>query len=266
MTVQPFDLFAPGSATVLILVATRVSGLVLVAPVFSAHTIPMPLRTAIVVLFTLLVQPAALAALPAAQTPALTPAALAGEAVIGLAMGLGAAVIVAAAEVAGDVMSVQMGLSGEAILNPLSHTQTTALGQFMGLFTVAVMVSLDMHLVMVGALADSVHLIPVGANLDLAAGLRALAESGATVFALGLRFAAPVIGAVMIVNVALAVLGRAAPQMNLLSVSFPLQIAVGLVALVGALPFIAEAHGGWRALFEANVSHTFAALARTGGR
>ena len=266
MTVKPFDPFAPQSVTVLVLVAVRVSAVMLVAPVFSARSVAMSLRTAMVLLFTLLVQPAALAALSPSRPVALSPSALATEATIGLAMGLAAAVIVAAAEVAGDVMSVQMGLSGEAILNPLTHTQTTALGQFMGLFTVAVMVSLDLHLVMIGALADSVQLLPVGSALDLSAGLRALAESGATVFALGLRFAAPVIGAVMIVNVALAILGRAAPQMNLLTVSFPLQIAVGLIALIGALPFIGEAHGGWRALFESSVSHTFTALSRAGGR
>ena len=259
MTVAPFDLLAPGAATVLALVAARVGGLVLIAPMFSAKTIPMPLRTAMVVLLTVFVQPVAFAQQVGA--PALTPAMLVGETLIGFTMGLGAALIVGAGEMAGDLLATQIGLSGEAILDPLSQRQTTALGQFMSLFTLVVLLSFDLHLAMIDALVGSFDRLPVGAALDLPHGLAALVATGSTLFVLGIRFAAPVIGAVMIVNVALAVLGRITPQMNLLSVSFPVQIAVGLAALLGALPFIANAQSSWRAGYDTMVSNSFAAFA-----
>ena len=69
-----------------------------------------------------------------------------------------------------------------------------------------------------------------------------------------MRFAAPVIAAVLITNVALAVLGRAAPQLNILSVSFPIQIAVGLLTLIASLPAIARFFGGWSGVYDGMLS------------
>src|SRR5574338_608877 len=108
-----FDLFAPGSAQVLALFGARVSGLVLVAPVFSARTVPVMVRTALVVVLTVLLQPVAMSHLT--MPPALTPAAFLSETLVGFAIGMGAAIIVGAAEAAGELLAVQIGLSGAAV-------------------------------------------------------------------------------------------------------------------------------------------------------
>jgi flagellar biosynthesis protein FliR len=264
VTVLPFDLFAPGSATVLVLVAARVGGVVLAAPVFSAATVPVPVRTLLVVLFTVLLQPAALAA--HVGVPALTPALAASETVVGLAIGMGAALIVGASEAAGEILGVQIGLSGAALLDPLGNGESSALSTFTSLFTIALLLSLNLHLVMLRALAASFERLPVGAVLHLDAGLGALVALGTRLFVLGVRFASPVIAAVMIVNAALAVLGRVAPQMNLLAISFPAQIGVGVFALGVALPFIAFWLRGWTGEYAAMLAHTFGALLGVPGR
>ncbi|MFI5309617.1 MAG: flagellar biosynthetic protein FliR [Gemmatimonadales bacterium] len=245
--------FAPGSAETLALFGTRIGGMVLVAPAYSAAIVPRSVRVGILIVFTLLLQPAALASVRG--VPALTPTAFLSEAMLGLAIGLGAALLVGAAEAAGDVMAVQMGLSGSAILDPLDTTSVPVLGTFTRLFATVLLLSLNLHTVMLGALADSAAAFPVGTPVSLMGGAGAMLQMGGTLFSYGVRFAAPVIAAVFIANVALAVLGRAAPQLNILTVAFPLQIAIGLLALVAALPSIGRFFSGWSGVYDGLLSH-----------
>jgi flagellar biosynthetic protein FliR len=157
-------------------------------------------------------------------------------------------------------MAIQIGLSGAALLDPVNQHQVPALGQLMQLMALAFMLGLDLHLVMLDALAASVHLVPVGAPLDTAAGLAALVQTGGTLFVLGLRFAAPVIAAVLVANVALAALSRAAPQLNILQLAFPVQIAIGLLTLLASIPVIATVLGEWAGTYDGLLGGVLRAL------
>jgi flagellar biosynthesis protein FliR len=243
------DLFADGSAATALLTGARVGGLLLIAPMFAARTVPMAVRTALLLVLTILLQPVAFGAVEG--TPALTPYTLLSETLIGFTIGLGAALFVGAAEAAGDLLAVQMGLSGAASLDPLTSVSVPVLGQFANLFAITLMLALDAHLIMIDSVAASFAYIPAGAGVDAPAGFFALASMGSTLFMLGLRFAAPVVATVLIANVALAVLGRAAPQLNILSVAFPLQIGVGLFAFAASIPLIATFFGGWPGEYDA---------------
>ena len=256
------DLFAPGTASVLALFGARVSGLLLVAPVFSARNVPPMVKAGLVVLFTALLAPVARTALEQGAAPAVTPAGILAEALVGFAIGLGAALLVAAAEAAGELMAIQIGLSGAALLDPVNQHQVPALGSLMQLFALAVLLSLDLHLVMLDALAASARLVPVGAPVDAEGGLLALVKIGGTLFVLGLRFAAPVIAAVLVANVALAALSRAAPQLNILQLAFPIQIAIGLVTLLASLPLMAAVLGNWAGTFDDMVGGVLRTMAR----
>ena len=259
------DLFAPGAATVAVLLALRVGGLLLVAPLFSARTIPGSIRTAVLILLAVLLAPAAYAAVQRAGDPAqvaLTPVTFLSETLIGFALGLGAALLVGAVETAGDLMTTTMGLSGATLLDPLNGASSTVLAQLCQMFAVTVLLALDGHLVMLDALAESLRAVPVGTGVDVPAALAAMVSGGAQLFVLGLRFAAPVIATAMIGNVALAVLTRAAPQLNVLTVAFPLQIGVGLAATVAALAFIATWMSGWTGHYAGMLESTFGALQR----
>lgn len=255
MSVAPLDLFAPGTGSLLALFGARVSGLLLVAPAFSARNVPAMIRAGLVVLLTVVLAPAAHA--HAATALQITPAGVLGEVLIGFAIGLGAALLVGAAEAAGELMAIQIGLSGAAILDPISQTNVPALGQLMKLVALAMMFALDLHLVMLDALAASARVMPVGARIDTTAGLAELVGAGSTLFVLGLRFAAPVVAAVLLANVALAVLSKAAPQLNVLQVAFPIQIAIGLAAFAASLPLIATFFTGWAAAYDGIVGRVF---------
>lgn len=257
------DLFAPGAATTAILLALRVGGLMLVAPMFSARTVPMAIRTGLLVVLSLLLAPVAYAAVSTSGDPArlaITPVTFLGETLIGFSLGLGAAMLVGAIETAGDLMTTTIGLSGASLLDPLNGAQSTVLAQFCQMFAVTVLLALDGHLVMLDALGESLRAVPVGSSVDLRAGMGALVASGAQLFVLGLRFAAPVIATSMIGNVALAVLTRAAPQLNILTVAFPIQIGVGLVAVVAAVAFVGTWMTGFTGHYAGALETLFASL------
>ena len=253
VAVQSFNPFAPGSAVTLVLFGTRVGGMMLIAPALSSTIVPRQVRMGILVAFTVLLQPAALASVRG--TPVLSASAMLSETLIGFGIGLGAALLISAAEVAGDVMAVQIGLSGAAILDPLDSSQAPVLGTFTRLFAITLLFTLNLHTVMLGALADSAAAFPVGTPVSAAGGAGAMLQLGGSLFAFGVRLAAPVIAAVFIANVALAVLGRAAPQLNILAVSFPVQIMIGLGALVVALPAIGRFFGDWTGTYSSMLDH-----------
>lgn len=258
------DLFAPGAAAVAVLVSLRVTGLVLIAPVFSAKNVPVRVRSALVVLFTIIIQPMAYAA--AHAQPRVTPASAVGELIIGFAIGLGAALLVGAAEAAGDLLATQIGLSGASLLDPFNNESSPVIGTFMSMFVVTVLLALNAHLLMLEALGASLRALPVGSAMELQRGLWSLVSLGGMLFMTGLRFAAPVMATVMIGNAALAILSRAAPQLNILSIAFPLQIGLGLFAIGLAVPFIATNLSNWPAQYDHQLTTVFSAFAPTGAR
>ena len=255
---MPFDLFAPGIGPTLVLLALRVGGLVLIAPVFSAKTIPSSIKTVVILLLTAVLAPAAYSA--SHGTAQVTPATFFTEMTVGLAIGIGGAILLAATELAGDMMSTAMGLSGASLLDPLSGQSSNVLAQLCQLFAVTVLLTVDGHLVMLQALSLSTSEVPVGSALDLQQGALAMLRTAGELFLIGLRFAAPVIAASLIANVALAILTRAAPQLNVLTVAFPIQIALGLAAMVASLAFLATYVADWPLAFETTIGRIFGAL------
>lgn len=249
----------PGGAGVdaTILLGARIGGLVLIAPVFASRTIPVTVRVMALLVFTLALAPTAEAT--AAGTE-LVPATLLAETVVGFAIGFSAALFVGAAQTAGEFMSVQMGLAGSRTLDPTSGTTAPTLGQLLSFLAVLLLLTVDGHLVMLEALSASLEAVPIGGAVDLRAGVAELAALGARLFSLGMRFAAPVVAVLLVGYVALGVVARAVPQMNVLLVAFPIQIGAGLLSLALVLPLVAEGFASWPVDFEALMSGVFGAL------
>ncbi len=225
------------------LLATRVTALVWSAPIFSSKALPMHLKAAITVLLVIVLRPTVVMSAPEVLT--LTIGAVLSELLVGLALGLGAAVFVAAAEAAGDMLAVQMGLSGANVVDPMSRTQLPILGQFLGIFAVTLILATGGHLIMLKALSGSFGAIPVGSVVNFAEGMSGTMRLGGHLLWLGLQFAAPVVAAMMVGNVALGIMARSVPQLNVLMVAFPVQIGIGLFVLAATVPIIATAFTNW---------------------
>ncbi|MDX2185051.1 MAG: flagellar biosynthetic protein FliR [Gemmatimonadaceae bacterium] len=259
-----FDaLFAPGGTDSLLLVFCRVTGLMLLAPTFSAKQVPAQVKVILTVLFTLLVWPVARAAAPGALT--LTAAMVLGDVMIGMVLGLAVALILGAAEMAGEVIGMQAGLSGAASIDPVTFTQTPTMGTFIRLLTLTLLLSMDLHLVLLDGLAASLKAVPLGTPLAIGAGAKAMANSAGALFVSALQIAAPVIVSVLVLNVSLGLMTKAAPQLQVMSIAFPVQTGLGLVVLGGALPFFAAWLNGWRGTYDGTVDRLLTAFVLAGG-
>ncbi|NNF12945.1 MAG: flagellar biosynthetic protein FliR [Gemmatimonadetes bacterium] len=220
----------------------RVGGLMLVAPLFSSRTIPLPVRAGLAFLLVLLLTP--VVPVPP-EGVAFGPTLIIGEIFVGLGVGLGSAVLLAGAELAGEILAVQTGLSGATTLNPLTGVGTGVLSQLLGLFALLLLLATGAHLVLIEALVVSYESVPPGALADLEFGVVELTSMFGLLFSTGLKFAAPIIAAVSVGYLALGILARTSPQMNMLAVAFPLQIGLGLLVLAAVLPLAATFYSAW---------------------
>ncbi|HUX26831.1 MAG TPA: flagellar biosynthetic protein FliR [Burkholderiales bacterium] len=215
----------------------RILALVASAPLIGNPSVPASVKIGLGLLLTILVAPM----LP--PPPALDPASatglliLAQQVLIGLAMGFSMQVVFWAVDMAGAVTGLQMGL-GFATLYDASAGNIPVVGQFLSVVISLAFLAVDGHLLMLSALVQSFRVLPLAA-LSAPAGLRSLVEWGGGIFSFGLTLSLPLLAALLITNIALAVLTRAAPQLNIFAVGFPLTILMGMLTLYLVLPYFA---------------------------
>ncbi|MFM9967574.1 MAG: flagellar biosynthetic protein FliR [Burkholderiales bacterium] len=217
----------------------RVLALLMAAPVFSHRTIPARIKISAALAITLVIAPA----LPAPGLGAFGPAAwllVAEQILVGVAIGFSLRVVFAAVEMAGDMIGLQMGLSFATFVDPQNSNQSPLIGSFLAMVATLLFLAIDGHLLLIAALSGSFEVVPVGAGSLSQFSWQHLALLGTQLFSLGLQIAMPVLATMLVVNLALGVMARAAPQLNLFSVGFPLTLATGTVLLAAFLPYLRQ--------------------------
>jgi flagellar biosynthetic protein FliR len=215
----------------------RILALVSTDPVFGNGVIPARVKIGMALLLTVLVAPTL------GPPPAVAPGSAAGllilmqQVVIGVAMGLAMRVVFIAVEMAGHMIGLQMGLGFATFFDPQNSAQVPVVAQFLGLFAILVFLAIDGHLMVIAALVGSFHTLPIGAQPLSPEAWRNLAGWGAEIFSAGLLLSLPVIAALLIANLALGIMTRAAPQLNIFAVGFPVTLMVGFVVLYLSVPF-----------------------------
>lgn len=222
-----------------VLVSARLSGLFLAAPLWSMTGVPKTVRSAAVVLLSLVLLPSLPHIAPLPDDMVAMSLVLAGETMMGVAIGLTGALVLHGISIAGEVASLQMGLSLGEALGSLPPGATVGIGQLQGYFGMLIYLSVGGHLTLYRGLAASFAAVPPGQAWLGAAGARQAVDLASAVFSTGVRAAAPIIVALLLANLALAILGKAVPQLNVMMVSFPITISIGMVALAATLPFLA---------------------------
>lgn len=237
-------IFAPNAWPTFVLVTARMTGLMLVAPLWSMAMLPRMARAGIVVVLSVLMLPMTpRATLPPEVMQIPVPILL--EVLIGVAIGLTAAVIVHGMSLAGEVVSLQMGLSLGPALSPMAELETSGISQLQGILALLIYVTVGGHLVLLQGLAESLRTIPPGGAIDLAQGANRALAGAAALFTTAVRAAAPVMVALLLANVAIAILNRAVPHLNTMMVALPITFGIGLIMLGIALPVIGSAVAGW---------------------
>jgi flagellar biosynthetic protein FliR len=208
------------------------------APVFSSRAFPMRAKIAL----ALFVAVACQASIPMGVAYSVnSPEALGvvvQQVVIGLAIGFAVRLVFAAVELAGEVVGFQMGLNFAAFFDPSLNSQSSAVARFFGQMASLLFVVMNGHLMVLMAVTKSFEAFPVGPHfLDALASMR-LYQLGAELFSSALWMALPMVGMLMFANLALGIISRVAPQINIFAVGFPITLVVGIVGIAVTLPML----------------------------
>jgi len=218
---------------------TRIMGLLAIAPLFGNRSIPARIKVALGLLLSAIVAPT-VGALPQMDPMSLTGVlVLAQQFIIGIAMGFAMRIVFTAVELAGELCGMTMGLGFATFFDPQSAGRSSAISQYLSLITLMVYLAANLHLVVLSTLVDSFTIMPVTAMPMGGDVFRQLAGWGGRIFSAGVQLALPVVAGLLITNIALGILTRAAPQLNLFGVGFPVTLTVGFLMLALTLPYLA---------------------------
>ncbi len=216
----------------------RILSLLVAAPPFNNAGLTMRVRLLLGLAIAIAISPA----LP--QIPAMEPASgiglliIAQQMVIGLAMGFTMRLVFTAIDLAGTMISTQMGLGFATAYDPLNTSNTPVVSEFIGLLALLMFMAINGHLMVIATLMQSFALLPIGVMPANPSWLN-VANAGGLIFSAGVLLALPLVVALLIANIALGVLGRVAPQLNLMAIGFPITLVLGLSALYISMSHLA---------------------------
>jgi len=226
----------------LLTVGVRLTGVMLFAPFFGSVVIPSRVKAVLVLSMTALLYPMTAAKIPA-MTISQWPMMVFSELLIGLALGVATNIVFDGVQMAGQILSTQMGYSLVNILDPQTKVESTVVATFHQTIAMLIFLRLNVHFWILGALARSFDYLPPASGHFGASFVTAALHSGASVFAIGIQIAAPVLSATLFADIALGLLGKASPQLPLMLLGPAVKSVLGMLILISALKY-------WPDIFE----------------
>lgn len=214
----------------------RPGALIMIGPGLAGQQVPVQARVALTALLALALAPSV--ALPTGPGVGIV-LVVVREVAIGLALGLAARGIIAGAELAGHICSQQIGFSYAATIDPEGGARNTALASLYGLLATFTWLGIGGHHLLLRALSSSYTGLPIGGGGIDSSLLASVSAVLGLVFITGVRLAAPLIAVLLLVEIAVGLVSRAAPSLNFFVIGYPVRLAVGLfvVALtIGTVP------------------------------
>lgn len=218
----------------------RMLAMFMSAPMLSHRAIPGRVKIGLALLVAMIVAPATSESAPPIFSAG-APLLLIQQMLVGVLMGFAIKVIFAAVDVAGNVIGLQMGLSFASFIDPVNSNQTPLIGSFLNLLTTLLFLALDGHLILIAAATRSFDLLPINTHFFTGVGWEQLIATGTGLFQVGLQISLPVLATMLMINLTLGIMSRAAPQLNLFSVGFPLTALTGVILLAVFIPNIITA-------------------------
>ncbi|WP_372618639.1 flagellar biosynthetic protein FliR [Falsiroseomonas sp.] len=227
----------PALAFQAVLVFARLGAAVMLLPGLGEQEVPATIRLALgLALLALLLPVLAPGLPPAPEQGAEAVRLIVQEAVVGLWLGGLARILTLALAMAGQAIATLIGLQGLLVFDPELGAQGTALGRAFGLMSAVLVLGTGLYAIPLEAMAESYALIPAGAALPLGAAAEAMAAAGAASLDLALRLAAPFVIGAVVLNLALGLLARLAPQVQTFFVAIPGQLLAGVALLMVLAP------------------------------
>ncbi len=215
------------------LALVRVSGMVAFAPFFSSTALPIRAKAVFVGAVAWLVAPL-VATLPHGGAT-LSLQAIVGELAVGLVYGLSLALLNEMLIFAGQIAGLQFSFSLVNLLDPESAIQTPLLGDLFQVMGTLVVIAAGLDRILLASVLRSFRVVPLGSYAFAAPTALAIVRAAGGIFLAALELAAPVLAATMLVEIAVALLGKLSPQLPVMSLTVPLKTLTGFVILLGSL-------------------------------
>jgi len=223
-------------------IGVRLTGIMLFAPFFGSVVIPARVKAVLVMTLTALLYPTISAKIPQMNIDQ-WPTMIFSELLIGVALGVATNIVFDGVQMAGQVLSIQMGYSLVNILDPQTQVESTVMASFHQTIAMLIFLRLNVHIWILGALVRSFDYLPPSTGHFGGAFTSAALEAGASVFAIGIQIAAPVLSATLFADIALGLLGKASPQLPLMLMGSAVKSILGVLILISVLKY-------WPGLFE----------------
>jgi flagellar biosynthetic protein FliR len=231
------------------LVLIRMSSFVVSWPVFGVETVTPHVKVLFATVLTMVIFPTLhWAPFQTDGVQANLILLVAREVFIGLSMGYLARFFFFAFRISGEMISQAMGLSAASIFNPSMGGQTSAVEQFYTAFATLFYLAVNGHHYLITGLVRSYQWAPAAVLSLNVSQFTGVIQMSQEIIELGLRFSAPVVISILVINLVLGVIGKTVPQLNVLVTSFPINILVGLFLLIITMPMLLDQMGDFLAL------------------
>jgi len=215
---------------------TRILAMIGSSPILGNKQVPKRVKIGLSVLLTIIIVPTIGEMPPVAIGSPQGILIMIQQIIIGVAIGFTMRLIFSAVEMAGELAGLQMGLGFASFYDPVNSTHSAVVAQWMGIIATLAFLAMNGHLYLLSALVASFHTLPVGSMLSNQ-GIYGIASWGSSIFTYALQISLPILAALLITNIALGILTRAAPQLNLFAVGFPITLAIGFFVLALSMPY-----------------------------
>lgn len=224
--------FDPASILSFLLTLMRVSIVLFMLPLFDISGLPAPWKVAVCIVLTLAIWPVIqLSGYSMPAHPADIMLLILGEIVLGLILGLSVRFFFAGIQSGGEMVALQMGFSMMQFADPLSGSQTGIISQMIYTVSILIFLAFDGHLFLIAGFIETFSYIPAGGLFIGETIYNQIMNLSGILFTLAVKIIAPVMVAVFLVELALGLMNRVAPQMQIMEVGFPIKIAVGFFFL-----------------------------------
>lgn len=216
----------------------RIGSMFMVAPITGGQYVPVRARLMLSVAVTFVVMPL-LSGPPLASPFSLTVITLILQQIlIGISMGFVLMLVFSAIVTGGQLIAMQMGLGFASMVDPANGQQVPVLSQLYLMMTTLLFLVMDGHLVLIALLVESFHTLPIGPEGMDRDAFWAIAMWGSKMFAGAVWLALPALASLLLVNIAFGVMARAAPQLNIFSIGFPVTMMMGYIVILYTLPTV----------------------------
>jgi len=222
----------------LVMVLTRISAFFLVIPVFSWLSIPVRIKVAVALLLSIFFSMAMSLPFDAGQISVLEAVLLlSNEAIYGLALGLIVAIVFAAVNLGARMIEREIGFEMAEVLDPLTGETTQPLSSLLEMIFIILFLSANGHHLFLSIISQSYEAFPAGSIPTISVLTGGIIRAGSALLVAGLKLAAPIMAAFLILMVVLAVLARIVPEMDILFMSLPMRVGLGFIMVIIFLPF-----------------------------